>query len=578
VIHWFNRPIERSTAACFALLLCAGSSLAQTRPDAGTILDTVREPRAPTRPGTGLQLAPEPRPAMAPSPTLKVLVKGFRIVGNSLFSDAELQPVVAEFLNKEQDFEGLQEAARSITLFYRGKGYFLAQAYLPRQELGSGVVEIFVLEGRMGKVEVKPNASARLRPFIAEGYMRRVPQGEIAVESQVERPLLLLQDLPATTVQSTVAPGAKIGEADLTVEYGDDGRRVTGVAEVENFGNKYAGTIRFGGQAFINNALGLGEVVTLRGLASQDLLTEMMGVSYAMPVGYWGTKIGVSYSQLRYRLGGGLALSQASGEGDLASVLVVHPIVRSRGFNLFGQLSADLKELEDRVDSVASLEQRRIKIWKLGVFGDSRDFVFGGGLNTFGVTISSGDLRLLNPTLVNNDAISFQTAGSFTKYNVEFQRVQRVTDAFHGVLRASHQSASKNLASAEKISIGGPFGVRAYPVGEGLADEATQLTLEARYTVPGMKVFQADVTVAGFLDGAHVRRFRSHNQAFDVDPNTFAPLTNVRTYWGAGVGVRVGREGNYALVADIAWRIGDEQPTSDVPRNPRFWLRGVKWF
>jgi hemolysin activation/secretion protein len=579
VIHWFIRPSERRACAYLALYtLFSGAAMAQTRPDAGTILDSVREPRAPTRPGTGLQLPPEPRPALKPTPSLKVQVKGFRISGNTLFTEAEIQPILAEFLSKELDFEGLSEAARSVTSFYRGKGYFLAQAYLPKQELGSGIVEIFVLEGRIGKVEVKPKAGARLRPFIAEGYMRRVDQGEIAREADVERPLLLLQDLPATTVQSTLGPGSKVGEADLTVEYGDDGRRVTGVAEVENFGNKFAGTIRFGGQVFINNPTGFGDLLTLRGLVSQDALTQVLGVSYALPVGYWGTKVGVSLSQLRYKLGGSLAPSQASGEGDLASLLVVHPLVRGRDFNLFGQVSADVKELEDRVDAVANLEQRRIKTWKLGVFGDSRDFLGSGGLNTFGFTVTSGDLRLLNPILVTNDSIAFNTAGSFTKFNAEFQRVQRVTDALHGVARASYQTASKNLASAEKISVGGPFGVRAYPVGEGLADEATQLTLEARYTLPGFKLMQSDVTLAGFVDGAHVRRWRNQNQAFDVDPTTFAPLANQRTFWGAGFGVRVGKEGNYALVADLAWRLGDEQPTSDVPRHPRLWVRGVKWF
>ncbi|MCC6534187.1 MAG: ShlB/FhaC/HecB family hemolysin secretion/activation protein [Burkholderiales bacterium] len=560
-----------------ALGSCALLAMAQPRPDAGTILETVKEPPALKRPSTGIDVPP-PRPRMEAPPGIKVTVKGFRITGNTLFTETEIQPALSEFVNKELDFDGLSEAVRAVTSFYRSRGYFLAQAYLPRQELGGGVVEIHVLEGRMGKVNVKQGPSARLKPWIAEGYLRRIEPGSIATESGVERPLLLLGDLPATTVQSTLGPGANVGEADLTVEIGDDGRRVTGVAEVENFGNKYAGAIRAGGQVFLNNVFGIGDQFSARGLISQDKLTEVIGLSYSMPVTYWGTKAGFSFSQMRYDLGGSLASQRASGEADLASILLVHPIVRTRDLNVFGQISGELKELEDRVDAVLSLEQRRTKAVKLGIFGDSRDFFLGGGLNTFSFTVTSGQLKLLNPTLVQNDAIAFDTAGNYMKYNLEAQRVQRVSEALHAVVRLSVQAASQNLASVEKMSVGGPFGVRAYPVGEGLADEAALFSLEGRYVVPGFKLLQSELTLAAFIDGAHVRRYKSPNPAFDIDPVTFLANDNRRTLWGTGLGVRLGRAGDYSLSADFAWRIGSEQPKSDVPRHPSFWIRGVKWF
>ena len=64
---------------------------------------------------------------------------------------------------------------------------------------------------------MKQAPGARLQPWIAQGYLRRIEQGTIATEQGVERPLLLLGDLPATVAQSTLGPGANVGEADLTV-------------------------------------------------------------------------------------------------------------------------------------------------------------------------------------------------------------------------------------------------------------------------------------------------------------------------------------------------------------------------
>ena len=547
------------------------------RPDAGKVLDTIRDPEVPKRPDQGLKIPP-PRPRMEAPAGIKVSVKQFRVSGNTLFTEAEILPSLAEFVNKELDFDALTEAVRAVTSFYRSRGYFLAQAYLPRQELTGGIVDIHVLEGTIGKVEVKQAPGARLRPSIAEGYLRQIERGAIATEAGVERPLLLLGDLPATVVTSTLGPGANVGEADLTVEIGDDGRRVTGVIEAENYGNKYAGEIRLNGQVYINNPLGIGDQLSIRGLISKDSLTEVGGVSYSLPVGYLGTKIGVSASHMRYELGGGLASQNAHGEADLYTILAVHPFVRKRDLNVFGQVSADRKDLDDFVDAVQSVENRRIYSVKIGAFGDSRDFFGGGGLNTFSASITRGKLDLLNLTLGENDALTFNTAGYFTKYNIDLQRVQRLNESFNAVGRFSYQTASTNLTSVEKMSIGGPYGVRAYPVGEGLADEAALVSFEGRYTVPGFKWLQSELVFAAFVDGAYIRRFKNPNPIFDLDPVTFQPNENQRNYWGGGVGVRLGKAGDFSIVADFAWRIGSQQPTSDVPRNPYFWLRGVKWF
>lgn len=573
--HWIA---ARGGLLAAALAVCfATTGWAQVRPDAGTILDTVREPAGQARPeARGLDVPPV-RPRMVPPTGIKVRATGFAISGNTVFPEAEILKDLAEFANKELDDDGLRDVLQAVTIFYRSRGYFLATAYFPAQELKGGVIQIHVLEGRLGqtKVNVKPGAS--LRPWMAEGYLSRIERGAIAEEGAVERPLLLLQDLRGVQVRSVVSPGAQTGEADLTVEI-DDGRRVAGVVEVENYGNKFAGAIRLSGQLFANNLLGVGDQLSLRGLLSQDTLTQVMGISYAVPVGYWGTKVGASYSELRYRLGGSLGTSAASGDAELASVLVVHPFLRTRAVNVFGQVSFDVKDLEDRLGVANILEQRRIKGVKLGVFGDWRDFVMSGGLNTFSFTATSGRVTLINPALAARDVNEYQTAGSYTKYNVDFQRVQRITEGVHGVFRGTYQTASKNLVSSEKISVGGPLGVRAYPVGEGLADDALQITAEVRYTIPGMKLLSGDVTLAGFVDGAQVRRFNTPNPTIDIDPITRLPNANRRTLWGAGVGVRLGKQGDFTVNADLAWRVGDEPPQSDISRNPRVWVHGAWWF
>src|SRR5437868_7022454 len=72
--------------------------VAQLRPDAGQILEQQRDRvPPPTRPDREVMPREEqPRPAMRGSASLKVTVKQFRITGNQIYSEAELQPTLRD--------------------------------------------------------------------------------------------------------------------------------------------------------------------------------------------------------------------------------------------------------------------------------------------------------------------------------------------------------------------------------------------------------------------------------------------------------------------------------------------------
>jgi len=156
-----------------AVLSLATAAMAQQRPDAGQILEQMREPlRIPPPVERDVRPAPpEPRPALPVSPTLKVRVTQFTFSGNTLFSDETLSEVVKEFVGKELDFEGLTDAATAVRAYHRERGYFLAQAYLPQQAIRDGVVEIAVIEGRVGLVELERRPASRLAEWLLSGIL-----------------------------------------------------------------------------------------------------------------------------------------------------------------------------------------------------------------------------------------------------------------------------------------------------------------------------------------------------------------------------------------------------------------------
>ena len=63
------------------------------------------------------------------------------------------------------------------------------------------------VEARIGDTRAEVNTQ-RVSPALVDGYMHLLPKGTPVTEQSVERPLLLLNDLPGVKVSSVLRPGA----------------------------------------------------------------------------------------------------------------------------------------------------------------------------------------------------------------------------------------------------------------------------------------------------------------------------------------------------------------------------------
>src|SRR3546814_5396944 len=89
-----------------------------------------------------------------------------------MVDQAELDALAADYIGRQVAFDDLQQIAQRVTDLYLRRGYYLAQAVLPVQEVVDGVVEISVVEGRLGQVTVQvdpkaPIDEARVRATLA---------------------------------------------------------------------------------------------------------------------------------------------------------------------------------------------------------------------------------------------------------------------------------------------------------------------------------------------------------------------------------------------------------------------------
>ncbi|WP_277373337.1 ShlB/FhaC/HecB family hemolysin secretion/activation protein [Pseudomonas sp. AA-38] len=540
-----------------AASLLSLSVAAATAPDAGQVQQGLdRQPlQLEPRQSLPLNLPDTPAdPAADAGPRLQV--NGFILEGNSALSSEELLGLLADLPGQELSVGQLQAAANRITRRYREQGYPLARAYLPAQEIEGGVVKISVLEGRYGEIHVDNTlglGGSALAPLSA------LQRGDAVQSQPLERSLLLLRDTPGVEVKSTLRPGASTGTTDLLVDL-QRAPLVSGSVDMDNYGNRFVGQYRLGGTLNLNNPLNLGDRLSLRAMGSDE--DQRYGrVAYQLPLGPWSTQFGAAYSDMDYELGQDFEDLRAHGNARIASVYAIQPLVRSRNFSLFGQLQYDDKRLKDDIDLFGEKSDKHARVVTLTLNGNSRDDLLGGGLNSFALGWSQGSLTLDGAQAQRTDDATAGTRGRFHKLNPSLVRLQRLSDRFSLYTQLQGQWADGNLDSAEKLYLGGAYGVRAYPQGEASGDQGWLANVELRYALT------AAWQLSTFVDHGEVRL---NKDAWTVDDNH-------RSLSGAGLGAQWASNG-WQISTVAAWRLGNADAESDVSRTPRVWAQVVRAF
>ncbi|HEY8875919.1 MAG TPA: ShlB/FhaC/HecB family hemolysin secretion/activation protein [Roseateles sp.] len=542
--------------------LVTGNALAQAAPDAGQLLQNQRtKPAELPRKGGGAELATPPQ-TLAVSPGTTVTVKSFRFQGNTLLDDARLQRVVTPYLDRKIDFKELQEATAQVAKRYLAEGR-LARAFLPAQDVTNGQVTIQILEARYGGAQVEQSGQ-RLAPEQARAMME---QGQVRGEAldliALDRALLLVGDLPGVKASASLVPGGAPGETAVVVNLRDQDA-VTGQVGADNAGTRSTGAARVNASVALNSALGVGDQFTAQ--ASQSQGSSFVRVGASAPVGPQGVRLGVNASALRYRLvGSDFDALKARGTASSLGLEAGYPLIRSRDRNLLLKAEADSKRFTNKANG-AEVSDYKSESLTLAALGNEFDDLGGGGASTAYFGLQFGRLDLDGSPSQALDAAGARTDGSFRKLRYQLSRSQTIAGDFsvYGALQG--QWASRNLDSSERFYLGGPQGVRAYPVSEAGGAIGQLVTAELRWRLGN------GWRVAGFADWGHVK---TH-----VDPN-FVGAATPNAYSLKGAGLSVDYAGSGGLDASLIWarRIGDN-PNADVRgrdqdgsfEQNRFWL------
>lgn len=539
---------SRASAATLSCLLAAilFPLSAHAQPGAGVILQIQPKPPAPPV-APPVQITPAMPEQAAPSKGPKILVKGFRIKGAVLIPESELQAQLKGAIGHELTLEQIRATAMLITLYYSEKGY-LARVILPPQEIRDGIVELHVIEGRRGSLNVDRIGAridiARIRDFIE----RRVPAGEPLNLAELGEALNILNEQPGISARASLVPGSHEGEIGIDVKATAQPllRYTVGL---NNQGAHGTGEAQASGSITLVNPTGHFDAASLLYNKSQG--TDYARADYSLAAGDSGLRLGVNASHLRYQLiTAQFAALQSNGTADGAGASASYPLARRTDFNLSLTGSYEDTKLVDKTVA-GETSNRVLDVFDAGLSGYALRW---GGVESFGADLVSGNSNQHNAAALAADSITRRVQGQFGKLGYNFGWLSSLTKSWNLNATLHGQFADKNLDSYQQIILGGPNGVRAYPVGEGIGDQGWIANLDLS------RSFAQSLTGHLFYDAGTVMQ----NHSLWANWNAANPnLPNIYTLMGVGAGIDWRINPFCLLTASIANPLGNN-PGADI--------------
>jgi hemolysin activation/secretion protein len=550
------------------LLIFGGMApvLAATVPDnTGSVLNSLKQPEPQPGPGAGtvdpLQVT-EPAPSAAADSERKIRVNAFQISGSSPVPEGELVALLRDQTGRELSLNDLNNCAARLTEYLRQKGFIVALAYLPVQQVRDGNVEITVVPGKYSGVKVM-NRSRVNTPRLEQMLAEFLPDTTITKQS-LERVLLIMNDLGGVSAKAVLKPGATTGTSELNVEVDDRGR-FGGAANGDNWGNQYSGRTRGGLQFDLNNLAHVGDTIDL-GYVTAGVNLKNFNCNYNFPFGYKGFQMGLKYSKVDYTLKSEFSSLGAAGGSEQYGVTWQYPLVRTRRFNLYSNAGWTHSTLEDQYTKLIKAQYpKESRKWSVGLTGNR---LATTAVDSFALQASSGELNINNANIIH-DRKTAQTNGRFQKLEGSVGRSQSLNSLWTLNLSGNFLWADSNLDSSEKFYLGGADGLRAYPQGEAGGDRGYRLTAELQRRLAGWSTPRNAFALSLFTDGGSVM--------LNKDP--WDSSKNCRKLWDAGVGLTWRRQSGFSLRCDYARKLNAESDAAtSADSSGRVWVRAVHSF
>ncbi len=472
----------------------------------------------PERRGSGgpslpsLPLAPVPgRPPLPTGPSAtsradlpgdgRFLLKGIRLVGNSVLGRADIARAAAPFIGHLVGLHDIEQIRRQITLLYVNRGYINSGVIIPDQTVADGLLTLRAIEGRL--TDIKMTGNRHYRSSYLADRLRRGISVPFNINDLGKQQQILLQDPYLRRLNLSIQPGLAPGEARLVGDVTEALPYSLGF-QVANNQSPTVGEVRGQVQGAISNLLGVGDLLAAQYGRSQGINDG--AISYSLPVASDDTRV-----SLRYDINNTLVVGQSlnplniTSRYDSISLGLSRPFYRTSQQALTLGISAEWRRdqtflLGEPFSFSSGSDNGRTNVTAIRFYQDWLDrtaervialrSTFSVGLDALGATVTP-----MPPT------------GQFFVWLGQAQYVRRVFGDWEFLARGSLQLSKDPLFPIEQFVLGGISTVRGYREYLSATDNAAVGTLELRVPIgrlplplPGSNASTGTIQLAPFYD------------------------------------------------------------------------------
>jgi hemolysin activation/secretion protein len=502
---------------------------------------------------TTQQPATETPAAAAASPTAapnaRFDVREYRVLGNSVLSNRQIEAVLYPLLGDNKTIEDVQTARGALEKIYHDHGFATVFVDIPEQEVADKIVRLRVTEGRLNSVTVSGARYFSERKIVAA--LPAATPGKVpsftALQGQLNAVNLRTPDL---TVVPVLRAGPTPGTADMALKVSDR-LPLHGSLELNNQYSPDTRPLRALASLSYNDLFQDFDTLAAQYQTSPQDTSEVdvLAVNYA-----WGASPGAPHPSVYF-------INSNSNVPTVGTVGVLGAgqIYGARlGFPLGGTLvpsesltlGLDYKHFHQTIGLASSPAiQTPISYLNLslGYAGSWSARLLEG---SFASTANLGPRGALNdPEEFANKR--FQARANYFYVKVDGSLLLHLPVGLQLLLRADGQLAAEPLVNYESFVASGADGVRGYLEAEVLADRG----------IKGSAQLQSPVARWHTLPLGELFVFYDAARADTIDPLPGeAALTRLRS-WGAGLHLLPGK----AVTGSLTWA----DPLLDGPYTRR---------
>lgn len=406
-------------------------------------------------------------------------VTGLQIRDVPVLGGKEFEKVVAPYFGKPATIRTLKEIQRRIILFCREQDRPLVDVIVPNQEVKNGVVQMVLIEGRIGHLTVKNEEPKWFKDSVITRGIRAT-SGDVVHEKQLLSDINWLNRNPFREVGLSFKQGDRAGLSDLQLEV-EDRLPIRGFVGYEDTGSEITGEDRLIAGFNWGNVFGLDHQLNYQYTTdpSFDLLFAHSG-SYVVPLP-WRHTLTLFGSYVDITAEDTIEGVDQSGVNYQASFRYAVPLPLLRSYQHEVSVGFDFKHNENDllfgetdIDSTET-DVAQFAVGYSGLLSDPWGRTSVGAQGYYSPGGMFGDNYDTNFNAAHTGAEADYVYGRLT-----LERITRLPWDFSLVLRGTGQLSDGNLIASEQLGVGGFSSVRGYDEREVNGDRGFYGSIELR--------------------------------------------------------------------------------------------------